>query len=94
MIAEQARNEKPPAACAGGGLESASLLNAIDQASFPARGLWLLIRMPGMHGALSRKETLLDLALKISMTLKQVDQSRAGCVKRFSCAAKTNAPAK
>jgi hypothetical protein len=44
-----AGNEKPPAACAGGGLGCAALLIAIDQALFPARGLWLLIRKAGMH---------------------------------------------
>jgi hypothetical protein len=38
---------KPPAALAGGGLSIAELLDPVRQA-FPARMMWLLIRMAGM----------------------------------------------
>jgi hypothetical protein len=33
---DRVRNKKPPAALAGGGLDSAELLNLLDQASIPA----------------------------------------------------------
>jgi hypothetical protein len=40
----QAENKKPPAAFAGGGLDTARLLNPVRQASFPACAMELLIR--------------------------------------------------
>jgi hypothetical protein len=48
---EQARNKKPPAAFAGGGLGAAQLQNSFCQASFPARVLEPLIRIAGIEDA-------------------------------------------
>jgi hypothetical protein len=89
-IEEQAGNEKPPAALAGGGLGCAALLIAIDQASFPARGLWLLIRIAGMHAVFRANEQQVAMATGFCMTMKQVEQSGAGRVKRMSCVKKTD----
>src|SRR5580658_8409998 len=79
-----AENEKPPAACAGGGLDAAVQLNPVNQALFPARGLWMVIRMAGMHTAFCMIERQAALARGLCMILKQVDQSLAGPVKRWA----------
>jgi hypothetical protein len=44
-----ARNEKPPAATAGGSLGAAQLQDVFSQASFPARELEPLIRITEMR---------------------------------------------
>jgi hypothetical protein len=51
---------KPPAAIAGGGLGVAELLNPVRQA-FPARRLWLLIRMAGMDTTADSANELIAL---------------------------------
>ncbi|MFZ1083565.1 MAG: hypothetical protein WAN35_01220 [Terracidiphilus sp.] len=67
------KNEKPPAALAGGGLGAANC-SLIPQASLPAYGLEQLIRMEGMNAALDESGARLELALKASITLKPVEQ--------------------
>jgi hypothetical protein len=58
-------------------------LNAIDQAWYPARGLWLLIRMAGMRALFCMIERQLAIAREFCMTLMPVEQSGAGRVKRI-----------
>ena len=83
-IEERAGNEKPPAAYAGGGLDAVVLLDPVNQALLPACELWLLIRRSGLHAAPGTNEQQSALARGVCMTLKQVDQSGAGRVKRMA----------
>jgi hypothetical protein len=77
---------KPPAAFAGGGLGVAELVDPVRQA-FPARTLWMLIRMAGMATAADSAGQLIALEatalkLQLCMTLNEVEQRRAGGVKQ------------
>jgi len=78
---EGRKNEKPPAACAVGGLDNAQLLNPVRQAPLPACALEPLIRGPEIDKAMHRICKELGLEVEARMTLIAVEQRSEGRVK-------------
>jgi hypothetical protein len=79
-------NAKPPAALAGGGLSVAGLVDPVRQA-FPARLMWLLIRMAGMGAIADSAEKMtaqptIAKRMTLCMALNAVEQRCGGGVKR------------
>jgi hypothetical protein len=80
-------NAKTTSRACGGGLSIAELLDLVRQA-FPARILWLLIRMAGMEATADGAEKMTArqaIAWKVAlcMALIAVKQRRGGGVKRL-----------
>jgi hypothetical protein len=73
-LENRARNEKPPAALAGGGLGAAVLHNSFGQAWFPARALEPLIRRAGIGTAMHGAEEQIVFAPEECMTFIEVEQ--------------------
>ena len=63
--------KKPPAAFAGDGLGVTSLLNPVDQALFPARTLWTLIRWAGIGASVHGTGKKLASMAEVCMSLKK-----------------------
>jgi hypothetical protein len=84
--------KKPPTAFAGGGLDTARLLNPVRQAPLPARVLEPLIRRSGTDTAMRCAVQKLALANVARMTMIGVEQRCGFRVKTDSLAAILNVP--